>query len=136
MDATSADDYARVYARGFGMPEDPHLLRMFAAAATGSPGFIGYGVWDGDQLVAAAQLYLAGPVAAFCGAATLEEARGRGAQSTFMERRVMDSRAAGCQWLSAETWQEFDDNHNPSLHNMKRAGFVEVYDRGNFICRP
>ena len=73
---------------------------------------------------------------AFCGAATLEEARGRGAQSAFMERRVADARAAGCQWLSAETWQEFDGQHNPSLHNMLRAGFVEVYDRGNFIWRP
>ncbi|AXG13432.1 GCN5 family acetyltransferase [Intrasporangium calvum] len=133
---SDADAYARVYARGFGMPEDPHLLTMFAAAAVGAGGFTAYGAWDGDRLVAAAQLHVAGPVAAFCGAATLEEARRRGAQSAFMQRRVGDARAAGCAWLSAETWQEGGEEHNPSLHNMRRAGFVEVYDRVNWVWRP
>ncbi|KRF45013.1 GCN5 family acetyltransferase [Terrabacter sp. Soil811] len=131
-----AETYARVFAGGFGMPPEPHLLSMFAAAGGGGPGFTAYGAWDGAELVAAANLHVAGPAAAFCGAATLPEARGRGAQSAFMKLRVEAARAAGCTWMSAETWQELEGAHNPSLHNMLRSGFVEVYDRRNWVWRP
>ena len=133
--AEGADAYARVLAAGFGMPPEPHLLSMFAAAAAGGTGFTAYGAWDGDTLVAAATLHLTGAAAAFCGAATLPEARGRGAQSAFMRVRVEAARAAGCPWMSAETWQELEGSHNPSLHNMRRSGFVEVYDRRNWVWR-
>ena len=130
-----ADAYARVFAAGFGMPPEPHLLSMFAAAGAGGPGFTAYGAWDGEELVASANLHVAGPAAAFCGAATLPEARGRGAQSAFMRMRVEAARAAGCSWMSAETWQEFEGARNPSLHNMLRSGFVELYDRRNWVWR-
>lgn len=130
------DAYARVFATGFGMPPEPHLLSMFAAAGAGGRGFTAYGAWDGDRLVAAANLHVAGPAAAFCGAATLPEARGRGAQSAFMRVRVEAARAAGCGWMSTETWQESEGAHNPSLQNMLRSGFVEVYDRRNWVWRP
>lgn len=131
-----ADAYAGVFATGFGMPAEPHLLSMFAAAGAGGRGFTAYGAWEGDELVAAANLHVAGPAAAFCGAATLPEARGRGAQSAFMQVRVEAARTAGCSWMSTETWQEFEGAHNPSLHNMLRSGFVEVYDRRNWVWRP
>lgn len=130
-----ADAGARVFAAGFGMPPEPHLLSMFAAAGASGRGFTSYGAWDGDVLVAAANLHVAGPAAAFCGAATLPEARGRGAQSAFMRARVEAARGAGCAWMSTETWQEFEGAYNPSLHNMHRAGFVEVYDRRNWVWR-
>ena len=135
VDTASAHDYSQVFAEGFGMPHDRHLLAMFATAATSDNGFTAYGAWDADRLVAVANLHVAGPAAAFCGAATLPAARGRGAQSAFMERRIADARDAGCAWMSAETWQELDGAHNPSLHNMRRAGFVEVYDRRNWVWR-
>lgn len=134
--AADSDAYARVLAAGFGMPPEPPLLSMFARAAAGGRGFSAYGAWDGDELVAVANLHVSGPVAAFCGAATLPEARGRGAQSAFMRVRVEAARAEGCSWMSAETWQEFDGAHNPSLHNLVRSGFVEVYDRRNWVWRP
>ena len=133
--ADAAEAYGRVFAEGFGMPLEPQLLAMFASAATTGDGFTAYGAWDNDRLVAVANLHVAGPAGAFCGAATLPQARGRGAQSAFMERRVADARNAGCAWMSAETWQELDGAHNPSLHNMRRAGFVEVYDRRNWVWR-
>ena len=77
----------------------------------------------------------AGPAAAFCGAATLEEALGRGAQSVFMQRRVEAACALGATWLSAETWKTGDGQHNPSLHTMRRAGLVDAYERTNVIWR-
>lgn len=136
VETRDADAYARVLAAGFGMPPEPHLLSMFAAAASGGTGFTAYGAWDGDDLVAVANLHVAGTTAAFCGAATLTGARGRGAQSAFMRVRVEAAQAAGCSWISAETWQEHGGAHNPSLHNLLRSGFVEVYDRRNWVWRP
>jgi GNAT superfamily N-acetyltransferase len=130
-----AHDWSVAYCRGFGMPEHPALIDFFGAATGGAGGFHPWAAWDGDRLVAAANLHVAGPAAAFCGAATLPEARGRGAQSAFMQRRVEQARELGAGWLSAETWKEGAGQHNPSLHNMHRAGFVDVYDRTNFIWR-
>ena len=130
-----AHDWSVAYCRGFGMPEHPALIDFFGAATDGAGGFHPWAAWDGDRLVAAANLHVAGPAAAFCGAATLPEARGRGAQSVFMQRRVEKARELGAGWLSAETWKEGEGQHNPSLHNMRRAGFVDVYDRTNFIWR-
>ncbi|HET6968676.1 MAG TPA: GNAT family N-acetyltransferase [Ornithinibacter sp.] len=131
-----ADAWARAFCTGFGMPENPHLIAFFAAATDGTRGFHPWGAWDGDRLVAAANLHVAGPAAAFCGAATHHESRGRGAQSAFMARRIEAARELGATWLSAETWKEPPGQHNPSLHNMRRAGFVDAYDRDNWLWRP
>jgi hypothetical protein len=137
LDPDEADAWARVFAHGFGMPEEPNLMAMFAQSARAGAGanFHAFGAHDGEHLVAAAQMFVHGELAAFCGAATEEVARGRGAQTAFMEQRVHTAARLGCRWLSAETWQEFDGNHNPSLHNMERAGFSQVYDRTNWVWR-
>ena len=131
-----ADAWARAFCTGFGMPEHPALIAFFGAATDGTGDFHPWAAWDGDRLVAAANLHVVGPAAAFCGAATHPDARGRGAQSVFMARRVEAARALGATWLSAETWKEGPQQHNPSLHNMRRAGFVDVYDRDNWLWRP
>jgi GNAT superfamily N-acetyltransferase len=131
-----ADAWARTLCTGFGMPENPHLVAFFGSATEGARGFHPWAAWDGDRLVAAALLHVVGPTAAFCGAATLPDARGRGAQSIFMARRIEAARALGATWLSAETWKEAPQQHNPSLHNLRRAGFVDVYHRDNWLWRP
>lgn len=128
-------EWSRVYCTGFGMPEDPDLLAFFGSGTDEARGFRSFGAWSGDRLVASANLHVAGRVAAFCGAATLPEERRRGAQSAFMAARLAEATRLGCEWMSAETWQEFDGNVNPSLHNMERAGFVQVYDRRNWVWR-
>ena len=124
--------WAEVMCRGFGMPLGP-LVDMVAGVVGPDSPFVAYAAWDGDSLVAAANLMIAGDVAAFCGAATLPEARGRGAQSAFFERRVARAARAGCRWLSAETWKPTAETpHNPSLANMQRAGFDVAYERTNW----
>ena len=127
--------WAHAYCVGFGMPELPPLVAMMEAGTDTRAGFHPYGAWDGDSLVAAANLHVAGPAGAFCGAATLPEARGRGAQSMFMLVRLQAARAIGLEWVSAETWQEGEGQHNASLHNMLRAGFFEAYSRTNWVWR-
>jgi GNAT superfamily N-acetyltransferase len=129
---SEARAWAEVMCRGFGMPLGP-LVDMVAGVVGPDSPFVPYAAWDGDRLVAAANLMLAGDVGAFCGAATLPEARGRGAQSAFFEHRVARAVRAGCRWLSAETWKPTAEApHNPSLANMRRAGFDVAYERTNW----
>jgi GNAT superfamily N-acetyltransferase len=135
LEPRDAGAWAHAYCVGFGMPEVPALVAMMEAGTDAAAGFHPFAAWDGDTLVAAANLHVSGPAGAFCGAATLPEARGRGAQSMFMRVRLEAARALGLEWVSAETWQEGEGQHNPSLHNMLRAGFVEVYPRTNWVWR-
>ena len=69
------------------------------------------------------------------GAATLPEARNRGAQSALMAARVAEARDRGLRWVSTDTWAEHDAHPNPSQHNMVRAGLTEVHRRPNWVWR-
>lgn len=69
------------------------------------------------------------------GGATLPRARGRGAQSALIAARALAARAAGCDWLVAETFAERPGEHNSSLRNMLRAGMTTRYERRNWVWR-
>ena len=99
-------------------------------------GFVTYGAWDGDELVAVATLFLGPDSAVLAGAVTLPEYRGRGAQSALMSVRISDALETGVEWITSETGAETPDSPNPSLHNMRRLGLGEQYERTNWIWRP
>jgi GNAT superfamily N-acetyltransferase len=129
--------YAHVMCVGFGMPLDSPLPAWFAKApAWRDAGFTTYGAWDGDELVAAATLLTFDGVGSLCGAATLPSHRGRGAQGALMVRRIRDAAAAGCTIVVTETGAETPEEPNPSLHNMRRMGLTELYERRNWVWRP
>jgi hypothetical protein len=128
-----AGQWAGVLIRGFGMPGGP-LVDMLAATV-GRPGFRAYAAWEGDEMTGAANMYYYQDVAQFTGAATLPGRRRRGAQAALLAARLRDARAAGCREAFAETRQELG-RRNPSLHNMRRAGFDVLYERVNWLWRP
>lgn len=129
----SAVEWATVFCTAFGMPPGP--LVPMVAAVVHTPGFHPVAAWDGDRVVAGANLYLTGDRGSFCGAGTLAAARGRGAQSVFFRERVEVARQNGARVLVAETYTEGDGQHNPSLHNLRRAGFRDLYVRHNWVWR-
>lgn len=53
--------------------------------------------------------------------------------SALFARRLIDAANDGCEWLTAETLAETADQPNQSLRNMKRAGFISLYDRSNYL---
>ncbi|HET7723921.1 MAG TPA: GNAT family N-acetyltransferase [Propionibacteriaceae bacterium] len=134
VEAGDLDAWAEVMRVGFEMPEGP-LTGMFAGSVRSNPAFQAFGAWDGDRLVSGGLLHVKDGRAAFCGVATLPEARNRGAQSALFVVRVEAARAAGARVFSAETWRPGDGQVNPSLNNMLRAGFQPVYDRTNWVWR-
>jgi len=133
LTAAHGADFARVMCLGFGMPMDSPLPGWFATMPGWGGAHTAYGAFDGDDLVAAASLVVDGDVASLCGAATLPDHRGRGAQGALMARRITDAAARGCRWLAAETGSETPESPNPSLHNMRRIGLTELYERRNWV---
>jgi GNAT superfamily N-acetyltransferase len=127
-----ADEYARVYWRGFGMPNS--TFEAWSRAQVGRPAWQTFGAFEGDVMVGCAALYLDGEMGGLMGAATLPEHRGKGAQSALMAARLRAAGRAGCRWVSTETGSETPENPNPSLHNMRRMGFVELYERRNWVA--
>jgi GNAT superfamily N-acetyltransferase len=92
------------------------------------PGWTYYLALHDGKVVAGAALCVSG-VGSWLGfAGTLPDYRARGAQTSLLTRRLQDARRAGCLWTSAETWPETVER-NPSLHNMKRLGLYELYQR-------
>ena len=129
--AEDANRAAEVIAVGFGM--DPGLVASLYGTAIRSEAFRGFGVWDGESIVAAAASRHAASAASLYGAATLPEYRGRGAQSALVAARAAAAREAGYELLVTETWLPEIEGTNSSLNNMVRAGFRSLYVRENWL---
>ncbi|XVV15817.1 GNAT family N-acetyltransferase [Actinoplanes sp. CA-131856] len=114
----------------FGMPTGD-LTAMFASTA-GRENWRPFGAWDGDEVVAGANVYLNGDAAGLNAAATRPSHRGRGAQSALIAARARAAAEAGCRRLFAETWK---GEGNQSLSNMVRAGLAPLYERDNWTVR-
>ena len=134
VDTHHSEAWARVLIEGFGMPTEPALVEMISS--TIGRDFFAFGAWDGDRLVASGGVHLGGDVAALSGAATLPDARGRGAQTGLLTARIRAAVDAGCTWISAETGSERGVDRSMSFRNLRRAGFVELYERPNWVWRP
>lgn len=113
--------FARVSCAGWGLPPP---LQPWMAALVGRERWQAYLAWDGGEPVAAALLFLDGELAWMGGDATLPSARGRGAQSALIARRVAD---AGTRLLVAETLED-----NESFRNYLKSGFHRAYVRESF----
>jgi len=125
-----AQTYEDVVAAPLGVPEGlgPHMR-----STIGQPRWRFYLVYDGHRPIAGAALYVRGRMG-WCGlGATIESDRRRGAQSALFARRLSDAANDGCEWVAAETLTETADQPNQSYRNMRRLGFVPMYDRPNYL---
>lgn len=127
-----AADLGQVEIVGMEMPD---FMAPWAAAQSTSPGWAGWGAYDGDQMVACGMLFMHEGVAQLSGAATLPSHRGRGAQSALMKVRIEEAQKLGAKWVCSETGSETPENPNPSLHNMYRCGLELLYERRNWLLR-
>ena len=126
--------WATTTLRGFGMPT-AGLADMLAEALS-HPDFRPFAAWDGDDMVATANLFVHGPVGSLNAAATLDAHRNRGAQTALIAARATAAADEGCRWLSAETGKPADGEVNPSLNNLLRCGLRPLYERQNWAWSP
>ncbi len=128
-----AEAWARIVVKNFRLPADftPWLRRL-----SDRERWLLYVALDGKTPVATAALFLSDiggeRFAELSFASTLQEFRGRGAQSALISRRVADARNFGARWIASETDEELPDKPNPSYRNLVRLGFPVVYVRANW----
>lgn len=136
LDAAAPADAAEwgvAYTQAFGHAS---AMSRFVEGQVGGPGWHSFAVRDHARIVAVGALFARGDAAELFGGATLPGYRNRGAQSAVIAARIAAARAAGCRWVVAESGAEQPGEHNPSLHNLRRAGLGVLYERRNWIWRP
>jgi hypothetical protein len=126
--------WASAAMRGFGMPGQD-LVDMIAGGLA-NPNFRPFAAWDGDEIVATANLFIHRDIGSLNTAATLFTHRNRGAQSALIAARAKEAANAGCRWLCAETGQPAPGETNPSLNNLTSAGLRPLYARQNWVWTP
>jgi len=125
-----AGEFARVVVSSFGWP--PGAEGMIASCV-GREGWAHYAAIDSGHVVATAASFVHDDSAWFDFAATLPEARGRGAQSALVARRIADAVRAGCRRVVVETSEPRPDNAAQSHRNVTRLGFQLAYARPNYL---
>lgn len=130
LDEAQGQRYAEVYWAGFEF-EDPLFVEWMASQPT-MDNWRTFGAFDGDELAAVGALFLNGDVGGMSGAATLPAFRNRGAQGALIAARIDAAAREGCQWVISETGAETENTPNPSLHNLRRQGFIDLYERRNW----
>lgn len=132
IDRDRAPLFADIVCTGFGWSPD---LALPVQAMVGTPGWKCYLAYDHGRPVASAALVVDGRIGWFGFAATLPGARGQGAQSSLIARRILDARTAGCEVLSVETAEQTPEKEAPSYRNILRAGFEVGYLRPNYLYK-
>ncbi|HKN95741.1 MAG TPA: GNAT family N-acetyltransferase [Pseudonocardiaceae bacterium] len=133
VERQDAEQWASVMMTTFEMT-DKGMTDM-AAAAIGRPNWHSYAVWEGDEIVAVGSTFRYEDATNLFGGATIPRARSRGAQTALLLTRANAACEEGTHWLTAETAADTPTHHNPSLHNLHRAGFRPLYERTNWLWR-
>jgi GNAT superfamily N-acetyltransferase len=124
-----ADDFARVVAEGFELPE---WTKPLAANVVGRPGWSCYVAYDGKEPAGAGALFVQDDVGWLGFAATRLRYRGHGAQSAILAARIEDARKQGCSTVTTETGAIEEGRPSNSYRNILRAGFREAGVRANY----
>lgn len=123
-----AEDFGRVVAGGFGLPD---AMAEWIAALVGRPGWSCHLAFDGDRPAAAGALFVEGQMGWLGLGATLPEHRRRGAQNALLRERIAAAAEAGCETVVTETGAEVEGLPSNSYRNILRSGFEAVYERPN-----
>jgi hypothetical protein len=86
-----------------------------------------FGAFDGSRLIGAGAMHVAETLGWLGAAGTLEDARGRGAQSALLAARIRAASDAGTRVLATETVDRVGGEAGQSFRNVVRAGFEEAH---------
>jgi GNAT superfamily N-acetyltransferase len=128
-ESQDAAPIAQVVCAAFGMPP---TLEPWFAALVGRAGWTFVVAETDGRIAATGAVYIDGSTAWLGIGATLADYRNRGAQSALLAARIGLAAAAGCTVLATETGESIAGEVNPSLNNIRRAGFVQVCSRLNY----
>lgn len=132
-DAATAAATARSIASAFEMPP---FMADWLQALHGRPRWRLLSLRDGDAVVGGGCLFVDGDTGWLGMGAVLASHRRRGGQRALLARRIADAAAAGARWVVTETGLPVDNEPNPSLANIRAAGFDCVAERANWAAPP
>jgi len=127
-----ASAIAQTACAAFGIP--PALAPWFAALV-GRPGWRFVVAEAEGRIAATGAAFVDGSTAWLGIGATNAEHRNRGAQSALLAARIGLAADEGCTVLATETGEAIAGEPNPSLNNIRRAGFVQVCSRVNYEAK-
>jgi len=125
-----AADFARIVTQVYGLPDPAAQL---IAALPGRSSWICYLATDSGRPIASAAMFQRGRDAWLGLAATEPSARGLGAQSLLLARRISDAARLGATDVFTETGEEVEGEPQPSYRNILKVGFKRIYRRANFV---
>ena len=126
-----ADAIARVVCSAYATPT---ALAPWFATLVGRSGWRFVVAESNGQVAATGAVFVDDTTAWLGVGATLAEHRNRGAQSALLAARIALAAASGCTVLATETGESIAGEVNPSLNNIRRAGFVQVCSRLNYAA--
>jgi hypothetical protein len=124
------DTFRTTLAPGLGIPLE---LTPALSSTIGQPNWHFYLALDGERPVATAATFVDGEVAWLGIAATLGADRGRGAQTSLIQRRLADAVKLNCKWATVEAVMDTAERASPSHRNVQRAGFSALYSQKYFL---
>jgi hypothetical protein len=102
LDSSDGDAVAKLNVLGYGAWDSEIPLEPWFAATVGSPGFIHYGAFIDDRLVAAAAIFVENDLAWFGLAVTHPRFRSRSFQQSLTALRLKEARDLGCRIVHGE----------------------------------
>jgi len=111
----------------------PEASAAWFSRLVGRNGWRVIGAHDGGTLVGCGALYVEDGAGWLGLGATLASHRRRGAQGAVIAARIEAARAAGAGLLAIETLDDTPAKPNPSTHNARRLGFLDLHPRDNWV---
>jgi GNAT superfamily N-acetyltransferase len=124
--------FARIATTAFGLPA---ILGEWFGSLIGRDGWQVLVAEVDGQPVATGSVFVRDRTAWLGIGATLPEYRRRGAQTALLAARIAAAAAAGCTVLATETGESIAGEPNPSLANIRRAGFTQTCSRLNYAAK-
>lgn len=130
LNLSNIEEFDKVIKSAFEFDGGTHL---FISRTYKRPGWKHYLTRDNGKAIAAASLFTCGKFASLAIAGTIPEARGKGAQSLLIAKRLNDATEAGCEYAVVETSEDLPDKPSQSYRNILKAGFETAYLRPNYV---
>lgn len=127
--ADDAAAIARVIGDAYELPAE---LRPWIASLVGRPDWLFFVACAEGAAVATAAVHVQKDTAWLGFAATDARYRRLGAHGALLALRIEAAAKHGCQTVVTETGEPKHDEPNPSLANIRSAGFVQVCSRLNY----